>query len=768
MAYDDKVVGNLVLHFNEGVTPEQYATVISVINAISGKTVASPILSYNGTIQIYSGDEPEGSPGNVYLGPANKEYISTEGETFTPSDEHLFLHELIHAATPPTAPRLDLVDVNNQPLPDNPGGSILKPMLESAATDWIGKTELLTNAILREVFPDEPLRAHYLHADLSTLPENPTFGHTIDQVVYGAMFTPADILINRSGSFVRDSDGNLTTTPERSLIYGGAGGGGETILAGTGEDYVYGGAGGDKLFAADSTSTTNVSFTSFHTEWNDGARDYLSGGADADEMYSASDVMTSDSFYTPDGLRAPSGLREALGKIDYVDGTDTDFTAHFQFKSASSSIHEYFSVTGTSVQSSLSAGGEVLNMGTSSIFYNGSWLPNSTVDGVRIETAEMGAFVLLTAGGSWGQKYYGGVTISRDLSDSAGTWIVLGSGSDAQNRSSAMASASGGDILNGGNATDTVYAYGGDDTIALGAYGGGLDFIDGGSGNDTADYSGAASNLVISIADPENGSATGLGTGNDDALVSIENIIAGTGNDTLTGSDDSNELSGGSGNDAIDGGASDDSLLGGSGSDTYLYNLGDGDDVIEDWGDATAVDAIQLGAGISAGSVAITRGDSDFWDLQLGIGGGSVTVKAGFIGAGTVIEEVRFSGGPTWTAAGIRGMYFDQQATSGNDYIHGFIDTADAIAGRGGNDELYGYSGDDTLNGNDGNDVLFGNEGADTLIGEAGDDFMVGGSGADSAPPVREPTGLMTLSRARIRSIFRRLRPLTTSPMCSP
>lgn len=177
----------------------------------------------------------------------------------------------------------------------------------------------------------------------------------------------------------------------------------------------------------------------------------------------------------------------------------------------------------------------------------------------------------------------------------------------------------------------------------------------------------------------------------------------------------------------------DDYLMGGAGEDTYKYVAGDGADTIEDWGDAVSTDVVTL-RGISAEDTTISRGDSDFSDLKLSfLDEGSITVKAGFIGAGTVIEGVQFEdGGTTWTVLDIREMYLDAQATSGNDYIHGFIDTADTIVGRGGNDELYGYTGDDTLNGNDGNDVLFGDEGADRLIGEAGDDYMTGGDGPDT------------------------------------
>lgn len=85
---------------------------------------------------------------------------------------------------------------------------------------------------------------------------------------------------------------------------------------------------------------------------------------------------------------------------------------------------------------------------------------------------------------------------------------------------------------------------------------------------------------------------------------------------------------------------------------------------------------------------------------------------------------MQFAGGTTWTNADIRAIYLDQHATSANDVIHGFIETAD-------NDEVYGYSGNDVTSGNDGNDTLFCQEGADTLIGGAGDDFLMGGAGAD-------------------------------------
>jgi Ca2+-binding RTX toxin-like protein len=225
------------------------------------------------------------------------------------------------------------------------------------------------------------------------------------------------------------------------------------------------------------------------------------------------------------------------------------------------------------------------------------------------------------------------------------------------------------------------------------------------------------------------------GSDGDDVILAAagDDIVdGGAGDDQISGEAGSDELFGSDGADILIGGTDDDFSNGGSGGDTYRYGAGDGDDTIEDWGDAASLDVVELGSGISKADVTISRGDGDFWDLKLGFSsGGSLTVKAGFIGAGTVIEAVRFADSSVWSANDIREIYLDKSATSGNDFIHGFVDTSDTISGKGGNDEIYGYSGNDMLYGNGGNDVLLGQEGVDTLNGGVGDDFLVGGAGAD-------------------------------------
>jgi len=61
----------------------------------------------------------------------------------------------------------------------------------------------------------------------------------------------------------------------------------------------------------------------------------------------------------------------------------------------------------------------------------------------------------------------------------------------------------------------------------------------------------------------------------EDTLISVENLIGSDGNDELTGNNAANELTGGAG---------DDTLTGGGGDDLFIYNEGDGTDVITDFG----------------------------------------------------------------------------------------------------------------------------------------------------------------------------------------
>jgi Ca2+-binding RTX toxin-like protein len=120
-----------------------------------------------------------------------------------------------------------------------------------------------------------------------------------------------------------------------------------------------------------------------------------------------------------------------------------------------------------------------------------------------------------------------------------------------------------------------VGAGAGNDTITL-TPGGNFQFhfLNGGPGNDTLDLSHIAGNVTANLAqDTLTGSQVGFSV-----LNSIENIIAGTGNERLIGSSGANVLQAGAGNDTI---------TGDGGGDTFVFKPGFGKTVITDFHVAT-------------------------------------------------------------------------------------------------------------------------------------------------------------------------------------
>ncbi|MCA8883161.1 MAG: type I secretion C-terminal target domain-containing protein, partial [Rhodobacteraceae bacterium] len=119
------------------------------------------------------------------------------------------------------------------------------------------------------------------------------------------------------------------------------------------------------------------------------------------------------------------------------------------------------------------------------------------------------------------------------------------------------------------NATGSAF----DDTFITDNY---ANYVDGGDGSDTLDYSQtlyAAYSITINLA---TGVTTGSGT--SDTFINIENVIGRAGGDNITGNDAANKLEGRNGTDTISGAGGNDLIYGGDGSDTL--SGGDGDDVL--------------------------------------------------------------------------------------------------------------------------------------------------------------------------------------------
>ena len=252
---------------------------------------------------------------------------------------------------------------------------------------------------------------------------------------------------------------------------------------------------------------------------------------------------------------------------------------------------------------------------------------------------------------------------------------------------------------------DTIYGMGGNDTIHAGA---GVDTVYGGGGNDTIYGS------VTTLASDVSYLYGGIG---DDL------IIAGGGDDQLTG---------GTGNDV---------LQGYLGNDSYYFEYGDGDDEINDTGDAGSgdINTLYLGAGILEADVDYERVGSEGLKILIDNGnGGSVYINNQFnqAYANGVIQYIELDDS---TVIDLSTQNYEQIGTSAAETLYGLSspsDASDSLYGMGGNDNLFGGNGADYLDGGAGDDVLRGNypgyaSDDDHLRGGTGDDYLYGGAGED-------------------------------------
>jgi Ca2+-binding RTX toxin-like protein len=125
----------------------------------------------------------------------------------------------------------------------------------------------------------------------------------------------------------------------------------------------------------------------------------------------------------------------------------------------------------------------------------------------------------------------------------------------------------GDDLLVGGTGLDTYFGGNGNDNMVNTAS---ANAFDGGAGSDMVDYSLSTTAVKVDLS-------TGLGSWGDaegDRYVSVENVLGGSGNDTIIGGSGGNSLSGKSGDDILIGNDGNDTIIGGVGSDTLTGGAG--------------------------------------------------------------------------------------------------------------------------------------------------------------------------------------------------
>lgn len=207
------------------------------------------------------------------------------------------------------------------------------------------------------------------------------------------------------------------------------------------------------------------------------------------------------------------------------------------------------------------------------------------------------------------------------------------------------------------------------------------------------------------------------GEGNDNITGTKDQdiLFGGHGNDNLTASDGTDYLDGGMGNDHLNAGNGDDVLIGGVGNDhlnggygadTYIFSKGHGQDVIVDYQwlkkdeinpqdaiEFTNIKSTEVSVSLENGNIAL----SGYHD------GDKLTLQSFFGGANYHIERFKFTDKTVdLSELLIRNAI---HATDGNDHLEGGT----------GNNYLNGGAGDDVFMTGLSQDVIIGGLGADTI-----------------------------------------------------
>jgi Ca2+-binding RTX toxin-like protein len=243
-------------------------------------------------------------------------------------------------------------------------------------------------------------------------------------------------------------------------------------------------------------------------------------------------------------------------------------------------------------------------------------------------------------------------------------WIKSGAGDDS------VEAATGNDTIEGGTGNDTLNGSGGNDLYVFQS-GFGADSLADSGGVDTLDFTSFSSAVTF------NANTASVSVGTDSASWNIvynrfENIFSGSGDDTMTTSDEANHILSGAGNDSVnadygndtlEGGTGNDTLRGSVGDDVYVFNKGDGQDLVIDY-DTTSgnSDALQFGSSVSQSAIAVFLNGSG--DLQIGYtdSAGDLITIDNFGTADYALETFTLSNGNYMTSAEINTVISDMVA----------------------------------------------------------------------------------------------------------
>jgi serralysin len=394
-----------------------------------------------------------------------------------------------------------------------------------------------------------------------------------------------------------DGDDTLNGAGGNDTLYGSAGS--DVLSGGSGVDTINGGDGADTLSGGLANDTIHGGAGADAISWTvaDGS-DAIDGGADVDTFNASGSAAAEVGNATWNGSSVAALMGNSLTNVEAINldlGGGVDWLTY----STSAAVIVNLQTGSASGFASVANIEKVLG-GSGNDTLTGDALDNRLDGAGGADTLNGGDGIDTVLGGDGADIIYG----------SAGNDSLQG-----QNGADVLywISGDGRDTLNGGADSDSAYFTGsGVADVADANWNGSaitglLDnalidieaiHLDLGGGGDWLRYNTTAG-VTVNLA---SGTGTGFAS-----ITGVENLIGGTGNDSLTGDGGSNKINGNNGNDVITGGGDADNLTGGVGNDTFVYAAGCGNDTINDF-DAWAVggqDFLDVSAfGINAGNFA--------------------------------------------------------------------------------------------------------------------------------------------------------------------
>lgn len=521
-----------------------------------------------------------------------------------------------------------------------------------------------------------------------------------------------DVLIGRHGDDLLWGDAGddyLAGGPGDEFWWAASGHGRAGLRGGDGNDTLVGGAGVDSLFGEGGNDTVLVDEET-NVNW------YLGYVEGASEPNGQNDTLSFERFRSP----VTFALSSTLSDFTYYSAANYYFGA-YQFEN----------VTGSTLADNLSgndyknvlkglAGDDVLSGGFGDDVLEGGQGADTLsggdgADTVSYQGSSSAVWVDLTA-----QEYFGG--------DAEG---------DVLTSSENLTGSNFADTLGGNHVNNGLSGLKGDDWFTWSP---GFDTYEGGDGFDTVDFSGITTSL--------DGLAVGLGYSvacgvwvnfgayfggaylgwqAAGALTGVEHVVGTQFLDHLHGDANDQTFTGGKGNDY---------LTGQNGSDTFVFNVGDGVDTIDETSDGA--NSIVFGDGVDWSKLAIGWSGST---LNLFIRGTSdqLILNGSMINWNHKIKSIDMAGAG---AVDINPVNWLLNGTDGVDVFAG--GSRDWVMGYGGDDQIggapgYGYEvnqnlivggrGNDSIGTSVGDDqfVFERGDGADTITDAGGDDTIVFG-----------------------------------------